>query len=55
MGDLFVGETLAEEVDDLPFARGEDVWMGRSAALAHGEISLRRRERIFTLGGSRNS
>ena len=36
LGDLFVGEAFAEEVEDLPFARGEDVGMGRAAAAASG-------------------
>jgi hypothetical protein len=34
VGDLFVGEVLAEEVEDLPLAWGEDVGVGRAAALA---------------------
>ena len=47
LGDLFVGEAFAEEVEDLPFAGGEDVGMGRAAAPrrgsfgGHGEISVR--------------
>ena len=34
LGDLFVGEVLAEEVEDLPFAWGEDVGVGRAAAFS---------------------
>jgi len=48
VGDLFVGEVLAEEVEDLPLAWGEDVGVGRAAALAHGDDSVRRVRRNYT-------
>ena len=48
VGDLFVGEAFAEKGEDLPLARGEDVGVGRAAALAHRETSLRRIRRNYT-------
>ena len=41
-GDLFVGEAVPQEGEDLSLPGGEDVGVGRAAALAHGEISVRR-------------
>jgi len=52
--DAFVGEALAEEVEDLPFAGGEDVGVWRAAAApagglgSDGEISIRLRSGNYT-------
>jgi len=48
VGDLFVGEALAEEGEDLPLAGGEDVGVGRAASLGHGVLSVRLRRWNYT-------